>query len=100
MTNLKKLESIALNTAKAVVDVRSWSGNLSIALHKKKQTNLIALHDEAQKIEDFARDLKRTIAIRYLWASGVDFDPLIGDDNVAKAYYQMRNVEYKAKGVI
>ena len=100
MTDLKKLESISLKMAHAVINVQSWSGNLSKALDKKPKYNLIALHDEAQKIEDFALQLKQALAIRYLWSRDFDLDSLSSSNKeIEKSYYQLRNVELEAKGV-
>ena len=93
MTHLKKLESMSLKMAEAVIDVRSWSGTLSKALNKKRGYNLANLHDEAQKIEDFAGDLKRALAIRYLWANDHDVTSDTSNKVLSTAYHQMRSQE-------
>lgn len=93
MTHLNKLESMSLKMAEAVIDVRSWSGTLSKALNKKRGYNLANLRDEAQKIEDFAGDLKRALAIRYLWAHGHDVGSDTSNELLSSAYHQMRSQE-------
>ena len=67
MTNIKKLQKQSLDLAHAVVDVRSWSTILSYNLNKKKGYKLADLRDEAQKIEDFAKQLKDAIEVRIAW---------------------------------
>jgi hypothetical protein len=67
MTNIKKLEKQSLALAHAVVDVRSWSTRLSYNLNKKKGYNLSDLRDEAQKIEDFASQLRNELEARIKW---------------------------------
>lgn len=93
MTHLKKLESISLKMAEAVIDVRSWSGTLAKALDKKKGYNLVELHDEADKIETFALQLKRALAIRYLWAHDHDVSTDSSNKVLQQEYIQMRNQE-------
>ena len=65
--SIKKLEKISLQLAHAIVEVRSWSTILASNLNKKKDYNLCELHDEAQKIEDFGKQLKEELAVRYQW---------------------------------
>lgn len=67
MTNIKKLEKLSLALAHAAVDVRSWSVILSNNLNKKKDYKLSDLRDEAQKIEDFAKQLGEALEIRIGW---------------------------------
>ena len=55
--------------AHAVIDVRSWYGNLTINLNKKKKYNVQELRNEAQKIEDFARQLKEALDVRLEWVA-------------------------------
>ena len=55
--------------AHAVIDVRSWYGNLTINLNKKKKYNIQDLRNEAQKIEDFARQLKEALDVRLEWVA-------------------------------
>lgn len=68
MTNIKKLEKLSLALAHAAVDVRSWSVILSNNLNKTKGYKLSELRDEAQKIEDFAKQLGEALEIRIGWA--------------------------------
>lgn len=69
MTTIQKLEKTSLAMAHAVIDVRSWYGNLTINLNKKKQYNIRKLRNEAQKIEDFARQLKEALNVRLEWVA-------------------------------
>ena len=69
MTTIQKLEKISLKMAHAVIDVRSWYGNLTINLNKKKKYNIRELRNEAQKIEDFARQLKEALDVRLEWVA-------------------------------
>ena len=69
MTTIQKLDKISLAMAYAVIDVRSWYGNLTINLNKKKQYNIQELRNEAQKIEDFARQLKEALDVRLAWVA-------------------------------
>jgi hypothetical protein len=76
----KKLKKVSLQLAHAIVEVRSWSVILSSNLNKKKDYNLCELHDEAQKIEDFGKQLKEALALRYLWVT--EARPSTPDDDV------------------
>lgn len=67
--SIKKLEKTSLELALAVLEVQRWSAVLAGNLDKKKEYNLCTLHEEAQKIEDFARQLKEAIALRRLWVN-------------------------------
>jgi RNase H-fold protein (predicted Holliday junction resolvase) len=62
--SIKKLEKISLQLAHAIVEVRSWSVILSYNLNKKKDYKLSDLYEEAQKIEDFGKQLQDTIKLR------------------------------------
>jgi hypothetical protein len=72
--SIKKLEKISLQLAHAIVEVRSWSTILASNLNKKKDYNLCELHDEAQKIEDFGKQLKEALAVSYqsVFSAGLD----------------------------
>lgn len=71
MTTIQKLEKISLAVAHAVVDVRSWWGTLTINLNeeKPKKYKIQKLRNEAQKIEDFARQLGEALDIRLRWVA-------------------------------
>lgn len=66
--SIKKLEKTSLALAHAIVEIRSWSIVLATNLNNKyKDYNLCALNDEAQKIEDFAKQLREAIAMKKMW---------------------------------
>ena len=65
--SIKKLEKISLQLAHAIVEVRSWSVILSYNLNKKKDYNLRELWCEADKIQDFATQLKGELKLRTEW---------------------------------
>lgn len=57
MTTTKQLHSLAVKTAHAVVDVRSWSENLVKIANKRKDQKISDLLDEAHKIHDYSLQL-------------------------------------------
>jgi hypothetical protein len=62
--SIKKLEKTSYQLASAVVEVRSWSTIMSYNLNKKKDYNLQSLYEEAQKIEDFGKQLQESLFFR------------------------------------
>jgi len=70
-TTIPKLEKISLAMAHAVVDVRSWWGTLTVNRNKgnPEKYNIQELRNEAQKIEDFARQLGEALDIRLQWVA-------------------------------
>jgi predicted carbohydrate-binding protein with CBM5 and CBM33 domain len=66
--SIKKLEKTSLDLAHAIVEVRSWSTVMATNLNNNyKAYNLCTLHEEAQKIEDFAKQLREAIEVKKLW---------------------------------
>ena len=65
--SIKKLEKTSYQLASAIVEVRSWSTIMSNNLNQKKDYNLQSLYEEAQKIEDFGKQLQEVLKTRIGW---------------------------------